>query len=186
MTLTAHGKAGRAFHRQCMHIEVDCASHVRCDHTSTNAPDPIRTPQLSVLGHESSTRMGDLLRSPRVAPLLAFSCRRCCSLWVRRLENGDLEGSGVLFRHYNIMLKNKSKFCFSSIKWKTIETQGTRHFSENRSSQTACGSLRRMDLEKLSEIDILCAWIGRTSQKLWRPEALVTSFFYYYRLEGCI
>ncbi|KAH0727816.1 hypothetical protein KY289_000984 [Solanum tuberosum] len=27
-----------------------------CDHTSTNAPDPIRTPKLSVLG-ESSTRM---------------------------------------------------------------------------------------------------------------------------------
>ena len=24
----------------------------RCDHTSTNAPDPIRTPQLSVLGQE--------------------------------------------------------------------------------------------------------------------------------------
>ena len=23
-----------------------------CDHTSTNAPDPIRTPQLSVLGQE--------------------------------------------------------------------------------------------------------------------------------------
>jgi hypothetical protein len=23
-----------------------------CDHTSTNAPDPIRTPQLSVLGRE--------------------------------------------------------------------------------------------------------------------------------------
>ena len=39
-----------------------------CDHTSTNAPDPIRTPKLSVLG-ESSTRMGDLLGSPRVAPV---------------------------------------------------------------------------------------------------------------------
>ena len=26
--------------------------HDRCDHTSTNAPDPIRTPQLSVLGRE--------------------------------------------------------------------------------------------------------------------------------------
>ena len=42
--------------------------HDGCDHTSTNAPDPIRTSQLSVLG-ESSTRMGDLLGSPRVAPL---------------------------------------------------------------------------------------------------------------------
>ena len=26
--------------------------HDRCDHTSTNAPDPIRTPQSSVLGRE--------------------------------------------------------------------------------------------------------------------------------------
>ena len=26
--------------------------HDRCDHTSTNASDPIRTPQLSVLGRE--------------------------------------------------------------------------------------------------------------------------------------
>ena len=26
--------------------------HDRCDHTSTNAPDPIRTPQVSVLGRE--------------------------------------------------------------------------------------------------------------------------------------
>jgi hypothetical protein len=40
-----------------------------CDHTSTNAPDPIRTLQSNVLG-ESSTRMGDLQRSPRVAPLV--------------------------------------------------------------------------------------------------------------------
>ncbi|MED6202544.1 hypothetical protein PIB30_106658, partial [Stylosanthes scabra] len=29
-----------------------CAYIGRCDHTSTNAPDPIRTPQLSVLGRE--------------------------------------------------------------------------------------------------------------------------------------
>ena len=26
--------------------------HDGCDHTSTNAPDPIRTPQLSMLGRE--------------------------------------------------------------------------------------------------------------------------------------
>ena len=26
--------------------------HDGCDHTSTNAPDPIRNPQLSVLGQE--------------------------------------------------------------------------------------------------------------------------------------
>ncbi|MED6154588.1 hypothetical protein PIB30_113984, partial [Stylosanthes scabra] len=29
-----------------------CAYIGRCDHTSTNAPDPIRSPQLSVLGRE--------------------------------------------------------------------------------------------------------------------------------------
>ncbi|KAL4554138.1 hypothetical protein LXL04_039741 [Taraxacum kok-saghyz] len=49
-----------------------------CDHTSTNAPDPIRTPQLSVLG-ESSTRMGDPLGSPRVAPLFFADRRRILS-----------------------------------------------------------------------------------------------------------
>ncbi|KAF1885763.1 hypothetical protein Lal_00008501 [Lupinus albus] len=32
--------------------EFDRAYTCRCDHTSTNAPDPIRTPQLSVLGRE--------------------------------------------------------------------------------------------------------------------------------------
>ncbi|KAH0725098.1 hypothetical protein KY284_000963 [Solanum tuberosum] len=31
-----------------------------CDHTSTNAPDPIRTPKLSVLGRENGdVRTGD-------------------------------------------------------------------------------------------------------------------------------
>ncbi|KAH0725114.1 hypothetical protein KY284_000979 [Solanum tuberosum] len=31
-----------------------------CDHTSTNAPDPIRTPKLSVLGRENGVvRKGD-------------------------------------------------------------------------------------------------------------------------------
>ncbi|KAH0727812.1 hypothetical protein KY284_003677 [Solanum tuberosum] len=39
-----------------------------CDHTSTNAPDPIRTPKLSVLG-ESSTRMGDPLGSPQTTSI---------------------------------------------------------------------------------------------------------------------
>ncbi|MED6191230.1 hypothetical protein PIB30_114061, partial [Stylosanthes scabra] len=33
-------------------IMIVCAYIGRCDHTSTNAPDPIRTPQLSVLGRE--------------------------------------------------------------------------------------------------------------------------------------
>ena len=120
--------------------------------------------------------MGDLLGSPRVAPLLAFSCRG------QALIMGPATGEGRNSRAPGVF----SDFLFFSIRWKALETQGTRHFSEDRSSQTACGGLQRMDLEKLSEIDILCAWIGRTSQKLWRPEALVTSFFYYYRLEGCI
>ncbi|MED6154730.1 hypothetical protein PIB30_115534, partial [Stylosanthes scabra] len=31
---------------------IVCAYIGRCDHTSNNAPDPIRTPQLSVLGRE--------------------------------------------------------------------------------------------------------------------------------------
>ncbi|MED6142467.1 hypothetical protein PIB30_114032, partial [Stylosanthes scabra] len=31
---------------------IVCAYIGRCDHTSTNAPNPIRTPQLSVLGRE--------------------------------------------------------------------------------------------------------------------------------------
>ncbi|MED6117600.1 hypothetical protein PIB30_111449, partial [Stylosanthes scabra] len=31
---------------------IACAYNGRCDHTSTNAPDPIRTPQLSLLGRE--------------------------------------------------------------------------------------------------------------------------------------
>ncbi|MED6177688.1 hypothetical protein PIB30_100491 [Stylosanthes scabra] len=31
---------------------IVCAYIGRCDHTNTNAPDPIRTPQLSVLGRE--------------------------------------------------------------------------------------------------------------------------------------
>ena len=34
------------------HIGIDRALLDRCDHTSTNAPDPIRTPQLSVLERE--------------------------------------------------------------------------------------------------------------------------------------
>ncbi|MED6200902.1 hypothetical protein PIB30_089868 [Stylosanthes scabra] len=33
---------------------IVCAYIGRCDHTSTNAPDPVRTPQLSVLGRDTS------------------------------------------------------------------------------------------------------------------------------------
>ena len=41
-------------------VSLEIKIHIRnkrtttdgCDHTSTNAPDPIRTPQLSVLGRE--------------------------------------------------------------------------------------------------------------------------------------
>ncbi|MED6165759.1 hypothetical protein PIB30_102664, partial [Stylosanthes scabra] len=36
-------------------IMIVCAYIGRCDHTSTNAPDPIRTPQLSVLGRECTS-----------------------------------------------------------------------------------------------------------------------------------
>ncbi|MED6227357.1 hypothetical protein PIB30_112730, partial [Stylosanthes scabra] len=67
--------AGRASGRAGLHVEemgparshcggavalggalmmIVCAYIGRCDHTSTNAPDPIRTPQLSVLGRDSS------------------------------------------------------------------------------------------------------------------------------------
>src|SRR4051812_48175202 len=34
--------------------DLGSAEHVGCDHTSTKAPDPIRTPKLSVLGRERS------------------------------------------------------------------------------------------------------------------------------------
>src|SRR5215216_3022871 len=34
------------------HKEKRGTEHVGCDHTSTKAPDPIRTPKLSVLGRE--------------------------------------------------------------------------------------------------------------------------------------
>lgn len=34
------------------HIGIKGEFYFECDHTSTNAPDPIRTPQLSVLGRE--------------------------------------------------------------------------------------------------------------------------------------
>ncbi|KAF1885742.1 hypothetical protein Lal_00008524 [Lupinus albus] len=37
---------------EILKMEFDRAYTCRCDHTSTNAPDPIRTPQLSVLGRE--------------------------------------------------------------------------------------------------------------------------------------
>ena len=35
-------------HLRGRHVVIDRATVSRCDHTSTNAPDPIRTPQLSV------------------------------------------------------------------------------------------------------------------------------------------
>src|SRR5438105_2823292 len=33
-------------------LEENNLDHIECDHTSTKAPDPIRTPKLSVLGRE--------------------------------------------------------------------------------------------------------------------------------------
>ena len=36
----------------CGNIGIKVENPNGCDHTSTNAPDPIRTPKLSVLGRE--------------------------------------------------------------------------------------------------------------------------------------
>ena len=41
-----------AFRRGTLHKCLKGGGTCGCDHTSTNAPDPIRTPQLSVLGRE--------------------------------------------------------------------------------------------------------------------------------------
>ena len=38
--------------RRKRHNRIWSAGYDGCDHTSTNAPDPIRTPKLSVLGRE--------------------------------------------------------------------------------------------------------------------------------------
>ena len=38
--------------RRIGHKRNERGKYFGCDHTSTNAPDPIRTPQLSVLGRE--------------------------------------------------------------------------------------------------------------------------------------
>src|SRR5438034_6882567 len=56
--------------RENVALEENNLDYIGCDHTSTKAPDPIRTPKLSVLGR--STRMGDLLGSPRVASLFLW------------------------------------------------------------------------------------------------------------------
>ncbi|KAL4276747.1 hypothetical protein AHAS_Ahas20G0238100 [Arachis hypogaea] len=55
-----------------MHMIIMCAYFNRCDHTSTNAMDPIRTPQLSVLGREcdhTSTNAMDPIRTPQLSVL---------------------------------------------------------------------------------------------------------------------
>src|SRR5205809_260283 len=38
--------------RENVALEENNLDHIGCDHTSTKAPDPIRTPKLSVLGRE--------------------------------------------------------------------------------------------------------------------------------------
>jgi len=43
---------GRGDPHRIGHKRNKCGKYFGCDHTSTNAPDPIRTPQLSVLGRE--------------------------------------------------------------------------------------------------------------------------------------
>ncbi|KAL1557235.1 protein NRT1/ PTR FAMILY 6.1 [Salvia divinorum] len=50
----ARAKVGRCspVHWRICYKGIHCGGHDGCDHTSTNAPDPIRTPKLSVLGRE--------------------------------------------------------------------------------------------------------------------------------------
>ena len=45
-------EGGRGDLRLARHKGNKRGKYFGCDHTSTNAPDPIRTPQLSVLGRE--------------------------------------------------------------------------------------------------------------------------------------
>ncbi|GAB4837299.1 hypothetical protein Ancab_002191 [Ancistrocladus abbreviatus] len=47
-----------------------------CDHTSTNAPDPIRTPQQSVFGRDPRVAPHNFLFRPRGAAFPAVPCRR--------------------------------------------------------------------------------------------------------------
>jgi hypothetical protein len=59
-TVIARGQAraldpttiGECSRRRVRLIRFLCKDANECDHTSTNAPDPIRTPQLSMLGRE--------------------------------------------------------------------------------------------------------------------------------------
>ena len=47
------GTQGKWIIKSSKKNRYDCIAYTKgCDHTSTNAPDPIRTPQLSVLGQE--------------------------------------------------------------------------------------------------------------------------------------
>lgn len=46
-----------------------------CDHTSPNVPNPIKTPELNVLG-KSSARLSDLMGSPHAAPLVFFTYQK--------------------------------------------------------------------------------------------------------------
>ncbi|QHN86201.1 uncharacterized protein DS421_16g544020 [Arachis hypogaea] len=49
---------------------IVCIYFNRCDHTSTNAPDPIRTSQLSVLGCDhAGTIAPDPIRTPQLGVL---------------------------------------------------------------------------------------------------------------------
>ena len=45
-----HGKSNIKSSKKNIYDCIACSNG--CDHTSTNAPDPIKTPQLSVLGRE--------------------------------------------------------------------------------------------------------------------------------------
>ena len=130
--------------------------------------------------------MGDLLGSPRVAPLFGIFLSALLLTMGPGMEGHGLRGFFffLIYSYNNFTLKKKlNPIPLSN---KTLKTQKTGSFLANRSSQTACGSLHRTDLEKLSEIDILCVCIGQTSQKLWPPEVFIITFIAISILRRCM
>src|SRR5438128_11834299 len=49
--------------RENVALEENNLDHIGCDHTSTKAPDPIRTSKLSVLGRSEERRVGKECKS---------------------------------------------------------------------------------------------------------------------------
>ena len=124
--------------------------------------------------------MGDLLGSPRVAPLFGIFLSALLLTKGPGMEGHGLRG--FFFLKFIITINLNP----ISLNNKTLKTQKTGSLLANRSSQTACGSLHRTDLEKLSENDILCVCIGQTSQKLWPLEVFKISFIAISILRRCI